>query len=52
MLRTTLTAFNRSTRLIQKPLSISGTRFYHEKVIKKDCTAKKFLLLSNKPIGY
>ncbi|KAI8884971.1 iron sulfur cluster assembly protein 1 [Backusella circina FSU 941] len=34
MLRTTLTAtLNKSTRLIQKPLSISGTRFYHEKVI-------------------
>ncbi|KAI9365843.1 iron sulfur cluster assembly protein 1 [Pilaira anomala] len=33
MLRTTISAINRSTRLIHKPLSISGTRFYHEKVI-------------------
>lgn len=33
MLRTTITALNRSTRLIQKPLSISGARFYHEKVM-------------------
>ncbi|CAO3623553.1 unnamed protein product [Cunninghamella blakesleeana] len=33
MLRTTFTSLNRSTRLIQKPLSLSGARFYHEKVI-------------------
>ncbi|GAN08314.1 feS cluster assembly scaffold IscU [Mucor ambiguus] len=33
MLRTTFSAFNKSTRLIQKPLSLSGARFYHEKVI-------------------
>ena len=33
MLRTTFSALNKSTRLIQKPLSISGARFYHEKVI-------------------
>ncbi|CEG67449.1 Putative Iron sulfur cluster assembly protein 1, mitochondrial [Rhizopus microsporus] len=33
MLRNTLTTITKSTRLIQKPLSISGTRFYHEKVI-------------------
>ncbi|CAO0802989.1 unnamed protein product [Mucor circinelloides] len=33
MLRTTFSALNRSTRLIQKPLSLSGARFYHEKVI-------------------
>ncbi|KAI8093904.1 iron sulfur cluster assembly protein 1 [Halteromyces radiatus] len=33
MLRTTLNTFNKSTRLIQKPLTLSGTRFYHEKVI-------------------
>jgi hypothetical protein len=34
MLRSTLTStLNKSTRLIQKPLSLSGARFYHEKVI-------------------
>ncbi|KAL9541876.1 iron-binding protein [Mucor bainieri] len=33
MLRTTFSALNKSTRLIQKPLSLSGARFYHEKVI-------------------
>ncbi|KAF7727287.1 iron-binding protein [Apophysomyces ossiformis] len=33
MLRTTLTTLNRSTRLIQRPLATTGTRFYHEKVI-------------------
>ncbi|KAI9305267.1 iron sulfur cluster assembly protein 1 [Cunninghamella echinulata] len=33
MLRTTFNSLNRSTRLIQKPLSLSGSRFYHEKVI-------------------
>ncbi|CAO3688148.1 unnamed protein product [Rhizopus microsporus] len=33
MLRNTLTTITKSSRLIQKPLSISGTRFYHEKVI-------------------
>ncbi|OBZ89497.1 Iron sulfur cluster assembly protein 1, mitochondrial [Choanephora cucurbitarum] len=31
MLRTTFNAFNKSTRLIQRPLT--ATRFYHEKVI-------------------
>lgn len=36
MLRTTISAINRSTRLIHKPLSISGTRFYHEKVRKRE----------------
>lgn len=36
MLRTTLTTtFNQSTRLLQKPLTLSGARFYHEKVMKK-----------------
>ncbi|CAO3609557.1 unnamed protein product [Cunninghamella echinulata] len=33
MLRTTFNSLNQSTRLIQKPLSLSGARFYHEKVI-------------------
>ncbi|KAG0167615.1 iron-binding protein [Apophysomyces sp. BC1034] len=33
MLRTTLTALTRSTRLVQKPLTLTGARFYHEKVI-------------------
>ncbi|ORX55651.1 iron sulfur cluster assembly protein 1 [Hesseltinella vesiculosa] len=33
MLRNTLTLLNRNTRLIQRPLSLSGTRYYHEKVI-------------------
>jgi hypothetical protein len=34
MLRSALTStLNKSTRLIQKPLSLSGARFYHEKVI-------------------
>ncbi|KAI8636753.1 iron sulfur cluster assembly protein 1 [Parasitella parasitica] len=33
MLRTTVSALSKSTRLIQKPLSLSGTRLYHEKVI-------------------
>ncbi|ORZ19519.1 iron sulfur cluster assembly protein 1 [Absidia repens] len=33
MLRTTFNSLNKSTRLIQKPLTLSGARFYHEKVI-------------------
>ncbi|KAI8328949.1 iron sulfur cluster assembly protein 1 [Blakeslea trispora] len=33
MLRTTLNTLNKSTRLIQRPLTATGTRFYHEKVI-------------------
>ncbi|KAI8990204.1 iron sulfur cluster assembly protein 1 [Pilobolus umbonatus] len=33
MLRSSIACINKSTRLIQKPLSLSGARFYHEKVI-------------------
>ncbi|KAI8341761.1 iron sulfur cluster assembly protein 1 [Chlamydoabsidia padenii] len=33
MLRTTFNTLNKSTRLIQKPLTLNGTRFYHDKVI-------------------
>ncbi|CAO3703612.1 unnamed protein product [Rhizopus stolonifer] len=33
MLRTTFSTLKRSTQLIQKPLSLSGARFYHDKVI-------------------
>ncbi|KAI8065183.1 iron sulfur cluster assembly protein 1 [Gongronella butleri] len=33
MLRTSLSVVNKSTRMIQRPLTLSGARFYHEKVI-------------------
>ncbi|KAG1151664.1 hypothetical protein G6F37_005285 [Rhizopus arrhizus] len=33
MLRTTFTTLKRSTQIIQRPLSLSGIRLYHEKVI-------------------
>lgn len=36
MLRTTFTTLKRSTQIIQRPLSLSGTRLYHEKVFKKN----------------
>lgn len=35
MLRTTFTTLKRSTQIIQRPLSLSGIRLYHEKVFFK-----------------